>query len=148
MRELVISVMALALAAFVAVAGIGYVSPGAATRIEATGAASAGFRAFGGALTAYRLSNRALPAPGVWRDELAPYLAGGTPRAPSGYVWSYGHDNSGPWFCISAEAREGRAQALRKAADTFPAGSVSVTGACAAEGGPEAVAATYRPIGS
>ncbi|KAB7781881.1 hypothetical protein F8B43_5674 [Methylorubrum populi] len=48
-----ISVMALALAAFVAVAGIGYVSPGAATRIEATGAASAGFRTFGGALTAY-----------------------------------------------------------------------------------------------
>jgi hypothetical protein len=147
-RELVISVLALAVAAFVTVSGIGYVSTGAATRTEATAAASAGFRAYGGALTAYRLSNRALPSPAIWRDELAPYLPGGTPRAPKGYDWSYGHDASGPWFCISADAQEGRAQALRKAADTFPLGAVAVTGACAADGGPEAVAATYRPIGS
>lgn len=148
MRELVISVLALAVAAFVAVSGIGYVSPGAATRTEATAAATAGFRAYGGALTAYRISNRTLPSPAVWREELAPYLPGGSPMAPKGYAWSFGQDAAGPWFCISADAVEGRLQALRKAAAMFPHGAVSVGGACAGEGGAEAVAATYRPIGS
>lgn len=150
MRDLVIAVLALALAAVVAVGGVGYVNIGVAARVEASAAASAGFRIYGGALTAYRLSNRGLPDADAWRDELAPYMAGEAPRAPAGWIWSYGRDAAGPWFCFSAADAEGRPQSLRKAAEGFPPGTVAVSGECAApEGGEtEGAAATYRPIRS
>lgn len=150
MRDLVIAVLALALAAVVAVGGVGYVNIGVTTRVEASAAAAAGFRIYGGALTAYRLSNRGLPDADTWRDELAPYMAGGAPRAPAGWSWSYGRDAAGPWFCFSAADAEGRPQALRKAADGFPPGTIAVSGGCAAPDGDagEEAAATYRPIRS
>jgi hypothetical protein len=148
-RDLVIAIMALALAAVVAVGGIGYVNIGIASRVEASAAAAAGFRIYGGALTAYRLSNRSLPDADSWRDELAPYMPGGAPRAPIGWEWSYGHDAAGPWFCFSAAEAEGRPQSLRKAADAFPPGTITVSNACAApEGATDGAAATYRPTRS
>jgi len=149
-RDLVIAVLALSLAAVVAVGGVGYLDAGVAGRIEAGAAGAAGFRIYGGALTAYRLSNRALPAEDGWRDELAPYIVGGEPKAPSGWKWSYGRDAAGPWFCFSGANAEARQHVLRKAADAFPAGSVTISGECAAPAvdGAERAAATYRPIGS
>lgn len=149
MRELVIAMLALALAAAVAIGGIGYVNVGIASRVEASAAATAGFRIYGGALTAYRLSNRGLPDADSWRDELAPYMPGGAPRAPAGWSWTYGRDAAGPWFCFSAAEAEGRSQSLRKAADAFPSGTVTVSGECGApEGAADGTAATYRPIRS
>jgi hypothetical protein len=149
-RDLVIAVLALSLAAVVSVAGVGYLDVGVAGRIEAGSAATAGFRIYGGALTAYRLSNRGLPAEDAWRDELAPYIAGGAPKAPSGWKWSYGRDAAGPWFCFSGADADARSHVLRKTAEAFPAGSVTIAGDCAArpDVGADGVAATYRPIGS
>lgn len=150
MRDLVIAVMALALAAVVAVGGVGYLNTGIATRVEASAAAAAGFRIYGGALTAYRLSNRGLPDSASWREDLAPYMPGGGPRSPAGWDWTYGRDAAGPWFCFSAAEAEGRSQSLRKAADAFPPGTITVSGECAAPEGSDAggTAATYRPTRS
>jgi hypothetical protein len=105
-RDLVIAVLALSLAAAVAVGGVGYLDAGVAGRIEAGAAATAGFRIYGGA--------------------------------------------AGPWFCFSGASAEARQHVLRKAADAFPAGQVTISGECAAPAADatERTAATYRPIGS
>ena len=158
MAQLLFTVLAIALLAVAATAGVSYINFDTARSQLTAQMASTGFAAWEQAFTTYRVVNRAQPHD---LDELNSYLAGPRrtagmpqPKAPAGFAWSYGTDTSGAFICLSGYSDstidyEGLARigASSSKASTLPADAVSTGPACGSSGGSavgQRMAVTYR----
>ena len=158
MYQLLLTVMAIALLAIAATAGISYVNYDTSRAQLTAQMVSSGFIAWEQAFTAYRLVNRAVP---TTLEDLEAYLAGPRggaalplPKAPAGFSWSYGSDASGTFVCLSGSSSSSvdyngltKIGAGPSAASPLPPEAVALGPACG-EAGVSAVgqpmAVTYR----
>jgi type II secretory pathway pseudopilin PulG len=151
MVHLLFSVLAIALLAIAATAGVSYVNYGTARAQSVTQMASSGFQAWEQAYVTYRVANRSAPDSS---DELAPYLAIRSVKTPSGFSWTYGSDGGGAFVCLFGSAQsdveyEGlvRLGNPTSSVSVLPAGSISLGSACGGGGSASAgqpLAVTYR----
>lgn len=158
MYQLLLTVMAIALLAAAATAGISYVNYDTARAQLTAQMATSGFIAWEQAFGTYRVVNRAAP---MSLEDLESYLPGPRnvathplPKAPAGFSWSYGSDASGTYVCLSGSnlssvdysglARIGTGPSI---ASPLPPQAVSFGPACGETGEPavgQPMAVTYR----
>lgn len=158
MAQLLMTVLAIALLAVAAAAGISYVNYDTARAQLTAQMASSGFIAWEQAFTSYRIMNRALP---TGLADLEAYLPGGRnvanpvlPKAPSGFFWSYGADASGTFVCLSGSNQSSidynglaRIGGISSMASPMPPQAVAIGPACGETGGSavgQPMAVTYR----
>ncbi|MGY3581526.1 hypothetical protein ACVIGB_000403 [Bradyrhizobium sp. USDA 4341] len=151
MAQLLLTVLAVALLAIVATVGISYINYGTARAQMVAQMASSGFLAWEQAYVTYRVANRASPATS---DELAPYLAIRSVKAPVGFSWTFGSDGSGAFVCLFGNVQsdveyDGLLRLGNPASSTsvLPSGSISLGQTCGSNASASAgqpLAVTYR----
>lgn len=141
MYQIFLVVLAIGLMALVVGGGANYLNSDFAVRYETADRVAGAYRAYGSALSAYRLANRGA-VPSDANGALSPFL----PFAPQGYVdttFQVATIGGTVYFCVavSPSASEGRLQGVRLAAQR--AATVLEGAACGIGGG---VAAPNRPV--
>jgi len=124
MMQLILTVLAIALAALLAVGGINYFSTDIGVRVEVAQGLRAQHDIMTAALTNYRLANNGYIPTSV--DSLTGFFPDGKvptfPKTPDAFTWSISKDSAGSryWLCLRAGsvipsrvAREGVASFVR-----------------------------------
>ncbi len=151
MFSLILAVIAIALIAAVATAGLSYIEQDMGSAHETRSVTHTGFSLLGSAFLSYRIDQGVnLPVAG-WEAALTPDYTF-FPNTPEGVVWSYGTNGTGGyWFCLSGDAvKSSQYKGLAALREGYSAQAYFLSGACGASADgtapatfPAAAAATY-----
>ena len=154
MLNILLSIIAIALAAIVIAGGSWYFDSGIAVRKEAELMATSGFGALTSGYNAYRSSNQQILPQTDWQKTLTDdfiYM----PNKPANMDWSYKYDTMTPtdhWFCLSGTITARQYQGLVKAKGKLSLDNTFLGSACGQNNYeaippasfPTAVALTYK----
>lgn len=100
MTQILLVVLAIALAASALAGGVWHVSSDAGPRELVARSGEAGFRSLAAAHAAHLASTGLRPPPSAWEAALFPAY-GFKPAPPQGMSWTYGGSGSAAWFCLT-----------------------------------------------